>query len=165
MKTTSLYIVRAFSIFLLWVGLMFVGYLLPPFHYELEKTLIACLGVILIWFAITLLRRTDLHWLPQSGLKRLYFLTVYGTLFTWFITCSVWSESIRGFFAPPPSLLTVRVREYLNIYSLPPIVGMGADLLASLWLEKRYWLYSRALGFGILLYGLASVLSEIHAWG
>lgn len=165
MKTIVPYIARVFSLILLWAGLVFAGYLLPPFHYELNRILMTCLGVLLVWFAITLLRRVDLQWLPRSGLRRLYFLGTYGILFTWLITCLVWSESIRGFFAPPPSLLTVTLREYLDIYALPPLIGIGVDLLASLWLDKRYRSYSRSLGFVILFVGIFSVLSVMRKWG
>jgi hypothetical protein len=118
---------------------------------EILTILEICFGAGLLGGAVILLRHWDwLRFVPKSGPSRIYFEVVYSILFTWSVMCYSWGEAFRGALFPPPSDLTLQIRDLLTLCAVPPIVGMSADLLIAKWPAKQYQELARAAGLVLI---------------
>lgn len=141
------YLIRGLVVVLLLAGLENLGYILP-FHSGLAAALKVCLGVVLIGFAIVLGRREESGlwgWIPRTGIAHVYFITTYGILLTWVITCVIWQDSLGDTISASEEFLS-KSRHLLTLCFIPPLVGIGVDLLISRWIDTRHKRITRSVG-------------------
>ena len=89
-------------------------------------------------------------WFPTAKAARIYFVLVYGILFPWFAICFIWGGIFKGW-PVSPLWLSLQIQDLLNLLLLPPLVGMGIDLLIARWADERYRPTIRRLGGIVIL--------------
>jgi hypothetical protein len=93
---------------------------------------------------------SKLRWLPKSPIAWGYFAIVYGILFPWFAICFFYGEVIKGGSISPLSL-RLQVVDLFGLLWLPPLFGIGTDLLVALWTSNEYKLTIQKTGFAAIL--------------
>ena len=89
-------------------------------------------------------------WFPTSKAACIYFVIAYGILFPWFAICFVWGGVFKGW-PISPLWLRLQVQDLLNLFLLPPLMGMGVDLIIAFWADKQYQPTTRKVG-GIVVF-------------